>query len=192
MKKTLFALIALFAATATFADIVALRPGLNSAPSARGRIAAAQALTVSASATVAIKSVQTVTAYTNAYRDVTTAHTIYSFTVTNWNGSASFATNVWDSFAYADWTTRAETSPGVTNYVSRIVGRVSPSRTNTTESVIFARLPGTSYVVTNNLVSISASGHRGEESPESPTYFLGGDILVTGAGDDDIITLLLE
>lgn len=192
MKKSVILTAAVAMCAAALAEVVALRPGLNSAPSARGKVAAAQALTVSASATVAIKSVQTVTAYTNAYRDVTTAHTIYSFTVTNWNGSASFATNVWDSFAYDDWTTRAETSPGVTNYVSRIVGRVSPSRTNTTESVIFARLPGTSYVVTNNLVSISASGHRGEESPESPTYFLGGDILVTGAGEDDVVTLLVE
>ena len=85
MKKTLFALFALFAATATFADIVALRPGLNQAPAVRGKIAAAEAVTVEASATVALKSVCTVTAYTNAYRDVTLSHTVYSFTVTNWN-----------------------------------------------------------------------------------------------------------
>jgi hypothetical protein len=192
MKKTLFALIALFAATATFADIVALRPGLNHAPAVRGKIAAAEAVTVEASATVALKSVCSVTAYTNAYRDVTLPHTVYSFTVTNWNNTAAFATNVWDVFAYDDWMTEVETKPGVTNEVSRIVGLVTPTRTNVTESVIFARLPGTTYVVTNDLVSISASSHYGSESPESATYILSGDILVTGAGEDDVVTLLVE
>lgn len=192
MKKTLFALFALFAATATFADIVALRPGLNHAPAVRGKIAAAEAVTVEASATVALKSVCTVTAYTNAYRDVTLSHTVYSFTVTNWNNTASFPTNVWDSFSYADWMTTAEVKPGVTSDVSRIVGRVTPSRTNTTETVFFTRLPGTTYVITNDLVSISASSHYGSSSPESATYILSGDILVTGAGEDDVVTLLVE
>ena len=194
MKKfvILFALSAFFAATATFADVVALRPGLNSAPSGRGRIAAAEAVTVEASATVALKSVCSVTQYTNTYRDVTTAHTVYSFTVTNWNDTAAFTTNVWDTFAYDDWTIQAETAPGVTNDVTRIVGLVTPSRTNTTESVLFGRLPGTTYLVTNDLVTISASSHYGSDSPETTTYFLSGDILVTGAGKDDIITLLVE
>ncbi len=168
---------------AALADVFALKPGLNSIAAARGELAAADAVTTNASASIAVKSVRTVYAYTNAFVDVTTEHEVFSFTITNFDGNAAIATNVWDTFSYDDWTT---------NGVSMIVGPVTPSTTNVTETVPDGRRISETFVVTNDLLTITASDHYGIAAPETTTYVLGGQYLVTGSGEDDVVTILIK
>lgn len=181
--KHLIALLAAFASLGLTAGGVALKSGLNTVNEA-GQVIAAEAVTASASATVALKSVSTVTTYSNEYASVTTPHMVYSFAITNFDGNTTVATNVWDSFAYPDWVW--------TNGATKIVGEVSTSRTNVTTSVISRRVPSASYTVTNDLVSVSASNHYGSGAPESATYFFGGRILVTGAAADDSVIVIIK
>lgn len=187
MKKTL-SILAAFAAFVAVADVLTLRPGMNTLPPG-GKIVAAEAVTANASATVAIKAVATVTAYTNAYASVANPHVCFTFAYTNYNGAASVKTNVLDSLVYADWQTNL-VSGGVTSTVSRILGNVVSTTTNITESVLIGRLPSQSYTLTNSLMSISASSHRGTVT--NAAYWLTGDLLVTGAGDDDVIRIYVE
>lgn len=183
MKKIAMMATAATLCAAALADVFALKPGLNSLAAARGELAAADAVTTNASASIAVKSVRTVYAYTNAYAEVTTAHEVFSFTYTNYDGNAAISTNVWDSFSYDDWKT---------NGVSKIIGNVAVSTTNTVSTVPDGRRISETFVVTNDLVTISASGHYGSASPESTTYVLGGQYLVTGASDDDVITIFIK
>lgn len=169
--------------SAALADVFALKPGLNSIAAAKGQLTAVEALTTNASATVAVKSVRTVYAYTNAFAEVTKRHEIFSFAYTNFDGNAAITTNVWDTFDYDDWTT---------NGVSKIVGPVSTSVTNVTETVPDGRRVSQTFVVTNDLATVTASGHYGIASPESATYVLGGEYLVTGSGEDDVVTILIK
>lgn len=183
MKKIAMMAAAAMMSVAALADVFALRAGLNSLAAARGELAAADAVTTNASASIAVKSVRTVYAYTNAFADVTTTHEVFSFVYTNYDGNAAIQTNVWDSFSYDDW---------MTNGVSMIIGNVAVSTTNTVSTVPDGRRISDTFVVTNDLVTISASGHYGIASPESTTYVLGGQYLVTGAGEDDVITIYIK
>lgn len=183
MKKIAMMAAAAMMSVAALADVFALKPGLNSIAAARGQLAAVEALTTNASATVAVKSVRTVYAYTNAFAEVTTTHEVFSFVYTNFDGNAAIATNVWDSFSYDDWQT---------NGVSMIVGPVTPSTTNVTETVPDGRRVSQTFMVTNDLATVTASGHYGIASPESATYVLGGEYLVTGASGDDAITIYIK
>ena len=184
MKKLAIMATAATLCAAALADVWAPKPGLNSLAAARGEFACADAVTTNATASIAVKSVRTVYAYTNAYKNVTTSHEVYSFTITNFDGNAAIATNVWDSFSYDDWLW--------TNGVSKIVGPVTPSSTNVTETVPDGRRVSGTFVVTNDLVTISASDHYGLAAPESTTYVLGGQYLVTGASADDSITIYIK
>ena len=183
MKKIAVLATAAMMSVAALADVFALKPGLNSLAAARGELAAADAVTTNASASIAVKSVRTVYAYTNAFVDVTSTHEVFSFVYTNFDGNASISTNVWDSFSYDDW---------MTNGVSMIVGPVTPSTTNVTETVPDGRRISEVFTVTNDLVTITASGHYGSASPESTTYVLGGQYLVTGSGEDDVVTIYFK
>lgn len=183
MKKIAMMATAAIMCAAALADVFALKPGLNSLAAARGEFAAADAVTTNASATISVQSVRTVYAYTNAFVDVTTTHEVFSFVYTNFDGNAAIQTNVWDSFSYDDWKT---------NGVSMIVGPVTPSTTNVTETVPDGRRISEAFTVTNDLVTITASGHYGSASPESTTYVLGGQYLVTGSGEDDVVTIYIK
>ena len=184
MKKIAMMAAAALMSVAALADVFALKPGLNSLAAARGELAAADAVTTNASATIAVKSVRTVYAYTNAFAEVTTQHEVFSFVYTNYDGNAAIATNVWDSFSYDDWLW--------TNGVSMIVGPVTPSTTNVTETVPDGRRISETFIVTNDLLTITASDHYGIAAPESTTYVLGGQYLVTGSGEDDVVTIYIK
>lgn len=189
MKKiAMFLAVAAMAATAS-AYVLNLRPGLNGvAPG--GKIVAAEVVTSNATATVAIESVQALTVRTNAYAEVSTRHTVYTFTVTNFTGGASVSTNLWDRFNGGDWLADVETSPGVTNKISRIVGGVTWVDTNVVQNVVVGRLPKETYFVTNSLMSVTAAGHRGIST--NAVFWLAGDLLVTGASEDDVIAVCVE
>ena len=184
MKKLAIMATAATLCAAALADVWALKPGLNSLAAARGEFACADAVTTNATASIAVKSVRTVYAYTNAYKNVTTSHEVYSFTITNFDGNAAIATNVWDSFSYDDWLW--------TNGVSKIVGPVTPSMTNVTETVQDGRALVASWTITNDLVTISASDHYGHAEPESTTFSLTGEYLVGGASEDDSIFIIVK
>ena len=189
MKKiAIFLAVAAMAATAS-AYVLNLRPGLNGvAPG--GKIVAAEVVTSNATATVVIQSVQAVTVRTNAYADVSTRHTYYTFAITNFDGEAVISTNAWDHFNGGDWLADVETSPGVTNKISKIVGNVSWVDTNVVTSVVSGRLPKETYFVTNSLMTVTAASHRGIDT--NAVFWLAGDLLVTGAGEDDIIAVCVE
>lgn len=183
MKKNLIMAAAAALALGALADVFALKPGLSANSAAVGKLVFADAISTNASATVAIKGIKTVYSYTNAFKNVTTPHEVYTFTYTNYDGNAAITTNVWDSFSYADWTT---------NGVSKIIGNVAVSTTNTTETVPDGRRVAATFAKTNDLASISVSGHYGSTAPESAVYVTGGQYLVTGASDDDSVTIILE
>lgn len=184
MKKIITMAAVVACAAVALAEVFALRPGINAVPAARGQFLAADAATTNASATVTIKALRNVASYTNTYKTVTTPHEVFSFTYTNFDGNASIATNVWDSFSYSDWVW--------TNGASKIVGPVTPSMTNVTETVQDGRALVAFWTVTNDLVTISASGHYGSASPETTTFVFTGDYLVGGASEDDSIFIIVK
>lgn len=181
MKK-LTASLALFAAFAfcAFADSLTLGRGLNTVGTC-GRIAAIEAVTVSADQSLKIQSIRTVTDATNAYRTVVVKRPRFDFTLTNWYGVASVSTNVWDRYDPLAW------MPGGTNH---LVGAVSETWIPFTNSVVVGVLPGVSYTVTNDVWSASASGHYKLAQPTN-AFITGGSYLVT-CGPNDTVTVILE
>lgn len=164
------------------AALLTLAPGDNPAPEAYGQVAAVQATTQAASASVTVSAVSLAQTWTNVYEDVVSAHRRYDFTITNWDGNASIATNTLDVFNYADWML------GPTNM---IVGPVVPSDVLMTNTVATGKALAAQYFVTNTLATVSASGHYGTATPDAAFVF-GGTLVVTGAADGDIIKIIIK
>ena len=174
-----FSLAAVFAA---FAEVVALRPGANPCPV--GKVLAIEAVTAYATPTVKVQQVESVSLYTNAFEDVVSTHTAYSFSLTNWNGVASVSTNVLDRFTLSDW---------IVNGTNHVVGAVYESRVSVTNTVACARLPSATYVVTNSLFSTAASNHRLAATPAQTTYLMGnGTLILSGVEPEDSVFILVE
>ena len=162
------------------AALLALNPGYNN-PGVAGEVVAIEAATTNAAATIAIKSVQTITAYTNATAQVVDFETAYALTYTNYDGEAAISTNVlgWVDYDYFK-----------TNGVSKII--TGPTRFDMpiTNTVITATLPAATYARTNDLASVTTSGHFG--SVTTNAYLMGDALLVTGAAEGDIIKILIN
>ncbi len=186
MKKILAVTFAAFVFAAFATTSITLAPGLNVLPgwhAGGGKVLAVEAVTQNAAATVALSSVRSVTTYTNQLFEVVTPHDLYSFSITNYDGNAAISTNTVDVFSYSDW------MRGTTNL---IVGAVTHTRFAETNTVAAGRLPSTTYTVTNALLSVTTSGHYGTATPESSKFVFGGAINVSGAAEDDVITLIVE
>ena len=163
------------------AALLTLAPGYNNAGAA-GEVVAVSAATSNATATVAIKSVNTLTTYTNTTAQVVTFEAAWRVVYTNFDGSASITTNV---VGYLDW------DAFKTNDVSKIIG--SPVRFDmpTTNTVVTGQAISGFYAATNDIGTVTTSTHFGQAAITNKVIF-GGGILVTGAADGDIIKLLIK
>lgn len=162
------------------AALLALQPGYNN-PGVAGEVVAIEAATSNATATVALKSVQSFTTYTNATAQVVKFETAYALTYTNFDGAAAIATNV---IGYVDY------DYFKTNGVSKIIAGPTRFDMPITNTVVVATLPAATYAKTNDLASVTTSGHFG--SVTTNAYLLGDGILVTGAADGDYIKVLIK
>lgn len=162
------------------AALLALNPGYNN-PGVAGEVVAIEAATTNATATIDIKSVQSITAYTNATAQVINFETAYAITYTNFDGSASIATNV---IGYVDY------DAFKTNGVSKIVKGPTRFDMPITNTVITATLPAATYAKTNDLATVTTSAHFG--SVTTNAFLFGDSILVTGAADGDSIKVLIK
>jgi hypothetical protein len=81
------------------AALLTLAPGYNNTGAA-GEVVAVSAATSDATATVAIKSVDSLTTYTNLTAQVVTFESAWKVVYTNFDGSAAITTNV---VGYLDW-----------------------------------------------------------------------------------------
>ena len=147
---------------AILAALLTLFPGENAVPSEHGQVAAIEATTQSASATITVSAVSTAQTWTNVLQEVVTDHIRYDFAITNWDGNASIATNTLDTFSYSDWML------GTTNM---IVGPVRPSTVPVTNTVVAGKAIAASYVVTNTLGTVAVSSHFGTATPENKFFF---------------------
>lgn len=163
------------------AALFTLSPGYNN-PGVAGEAVAFEAATTNAAATIAIKSVQSVTAYTNATAQVVKFETAYAIVYTNFDGSAAIATNVVGWVDYDAFKT--------TNGVNKIISGPTRFDMPITNTVIVATLPSATYAKTNDVTTITTSGHFG--SATTNVYLLGDALLVTGAADGDIIKVLVK
>lgn len=163
------------------AALIMLNPGYND-PGVAGEIVAIEAACTNATATVSIKSVQSITAYTNATAKVISYETAYALTYTNFNGAAAISTNV---VGYVDY------DYFKTNGVSKIVSGPTRFDMPITNIVVTGQLPKATYAKTNNLATLSVSGHFGSATNLN-TAILGDALLVTGAGEGDIIKVLVK
>ena len=183
MKKYILQLAILFACVISFAAhaaLLSLSPGYNN-PGASGEVVAIEAATSNAAATVALKTVQTFTVYTNATAQSISYETAYALTYTNFDGSAAISTNV---IGYVDY------SAFRTNGVSKIL--TGPTRFDLpiTNTVVVASIAAATYTKTNDLASVTTSDHFG--SATTNAFLLGDAILVTGATDGDSIKVLVK
>ena len=162
------------------AALLALNPGYNN-PGVAGEVVAIEAATTNATATIDIKSVQSITAYTNATAQVINFETAYALTYTNYDGSAAIETNVigWVDYDYFK-----------TNGVSKIISGPTRFDMPTTNTVITATLPAATYAKTNDLATVTTSAHFG--SVVTNAYLFGDGILVTGAAEGDSIKVLIK
>lgn len=162
------------------AALLTLNPGYNN-PGVAGEVVAIEAATSNATATVALKSVQSFTTYTNATAQVVNFETAYALTYTNFDGSAAISTNVigWVDYDYFK-----------TNGVSKIVSGPTRFDMPITNTVVVATLPAATYAKTNDLATVTTSGHFG--STTTNAYLLGDGILVTGAAEGDSIKVLIK
>ena len=180
MKKHLVAvMVAMFALVAS-AELISLSKGLN-APGVSGRIVAVDALTEVANQAITIKAVKSLGIETNAVRQFVTDRVRYSFTLTNWYGVASVATNVWDRFDPIDF------RPDNTNH---IVGAVAEVWIPVTNQVVVGRALKETVVVTNDVWSGTASDHLKLDTPEGK--FLTGDPILVTCGESDTVKLIVE
>lgn len=181
MKKLIFSLATVAALSLLAVTPVALRPGENKPPV--GEIAALEAVTTNAAATVKVDYVVSVLAYTNALAQTIDAGRRYDFGLTNWNGVAYVATNSWKRFDFSDWTV---------NGTNHVVGPITSTNlvvTNTFPILV----PGPVYVKTNSVFSATASGHYLMATNPAVRFFSGkGKLVVSGASADDSLTLFVK
>lgn len=162
------------------AALLTLNPGYNN-PGAAGEVVAIEAATTNATATIAIKSVQSITAYTNATAQVINFETAYALTYTNYDGSAAIETNV---IGWVDY------DAFKTNGVSKIISGPTRFDMPITNTVITATLPAATYAKTNDLATVTTSAHFGNVTTNA--FLFGDGILVTGAAEGDQIKVLLK
>ena len=162
------------------AALLTLNPGYNN-PGVAGEVVAIEAATTNATATIAIKSVQSITAYTNATAQVVNFETAYALTYTNYDGAAAIATNV---LGYVDY------DYFKTNGVSKIISGPTRFDMPITNTVIVATLPAATYAKTNDLATVTTSAHFGNVTTNA--FLFGDGILVTGAAEGDSIKVLLK
>ena len=162
------------------AALLTLNPGYNN-PGVAGEVVAIEAATTNATATIAIKSVQSITAYTNATAQVVNFETAYALTYTNFDGSAAISTNVigWVDYDYFK-----------TNGVSKIISGPTRFDMPITNTVITATVPVATYAKTNDLATVTTSAHFGNVTTNA--FLFGDGILVTGAAEGDSIKVLLK
>ena len=163
------------------AALLTLQPGYNN-PGAAGEVVAIEAATTNATATIAIKSVQSVTAYSNITAQVINFETAYAITYTNYDGNAAIKTNVIGYVNYADFKT--------TNGVNKIVSGPTRFDMPITNTVITATVPVATYAKTNDLATVTTSAHFGNVTTNA--FLFGDGILVTGAAEGDSIKVLLK
>lgn len=163
------------------AALLTLQPGYNN-PGAAGEVVAIEAATTNATATIAIKSVQSITAYTNATAQVVNFETAYALTYTNYDGNAAIKTNVIGYVNYADFKT--------TNGVNKIISGPTRFDMPITNTVITATVPAATYAKTNDLATVTTSAHFGNVTTNA--FLFGDGILVTGAAEGDSIKVLLK
>ena len=162
------------------AALLTLNPGYNN-PGVAGEVVAIEAATTTATATIAIKSVQSITAYTNATAQVVNFETAYALTYTNYDGSAAISTNV---IGYVDY------DYFKTNGVSKIISGPTRFDLPITNTVIVATLPAATYAKTNDLATVTTSAHFGNVTTNA--FLFGDGILVTGAAEGDTIKVLVK
>ena len=162
------------------AALLTLQPGYNN-PGVAGEVVAIEAATTNATATIAIKSVQSVTAYSNITAQVVNFETAYSITYTNYDGSAAISTNV---IGYVDY------DYFKTNGVSKIISGPTRFDMPITNTVITATVPAATYAKTNDLATVTTSAHFGNVTTNA--FLFGDGILVTGAAEGDSIKVLLK
>ena len=163
------------------AALLTLNPGYNN-PGVAGEVVAIEAATTNATATIAIKSVQSVTAYSNITAQVVNFETAYAITYTNYDGAAAIATNVIGYVNYADFKT--------TNGVNKIISGPTRFDMPITNTVIVATLPAATYAKTNDLATVTTSAHFGNVTTNA--FLFGDGILVTGAAEGDTIKVLVK
>lgn len=163
------------------AALLTLAPGYNNTGAA-GEVVAVSAATSNATATVAIKSVNALTTYTNTTAQVVTYNPAWRVVYTNFDGSAAITTNV---VGYLDY------DAFKTNGVSKIIGDPARFDLPTTNTVVTGKAISGFYAATNDLASVTTSAHFGQAAITNKVL-LGGGILVTGAAEGDIINLLIK
>ena len=162
------------------AALLTLQPGYNN-PGVAGEVVAIEAATTNATATIAIKSVQSITAYSNITAQVVNFETAYAITYTNYDGSAAISTNV---IGYVDY------DYFKTNGVSKIISGPTRFDMPITNTVIVATLPAATYAKTNDLATVTTSAHFG--NVKTNAFLFGDGILVTGAAEGDTIKVLVK
>lgn len=162
------------------AALLALNAGYNN-PGAAGEVVAIEAATSNAAATVTLKTVKSYTVYTNATAQVVGYETAFALVYTNFDGAAAISTNV---IGYVDY------DAFKTNGVSKIISGPSRFDMTVTNTVVVGQLPAETYAETNDLASVTTSGHFG--SATTNAYLLGDAILVDGAADGDQIKVLVK
>lgn len=163
------------------AALLTLQPGYNN-PGVAGEVVAIEAATTNATATIAIKSVQSITAYTNATAQVVNFETAYALTYTNYDGSAAISTNVIGYVDYDYFKT--------TNGVNKIISGPTRFDMPITNTVITATVPAATYAKTNDLATVTTSAHFGNITTNA--FLFGDGILVTGAAEGDTIKVLVK
>lgn len=178
--KGLSFLMAFGAASLFAASPVALHLGENATPT--GEVLAFEAVTASNAPTVKVSRIVSVRETTNAVARSIEPHVRYDFGLTNWNGSAYVATNVYDRFRWGDWEV---------NGTNHVVGLTSTNVVVTNTYTI--AVPGKTYEVTNALFNATASGHYLMATNATMKFLSGaGYLLVEGASADDRLTLFIK
>ena len=164
------------------AALLTLAPGYNNTGAA-GEVVAVSAATSNATATVAIKSVDALTTYTNTTAQVVTFEAAWRVVYTNFDGEAAITTNVvgyldWDAFKW-------------TNGVQRIINDPVRFDLPTTNTVVTGQAISGFYAATNDIGTVTTSAHFGQAAITNKVLF-GGGVLVTGAAPGDQIKVLLR
>ena len=184
MKKIVIAFAIALAAffSCIAATAVKLSPGANPCP--EGELVGIEAVTVSNTAPIAVKHTLTVAKSIPVYANIVRDATLYSFTLTNWNGSASVSTNVLNRFSYKDWI-----DAGGTNH---LVGAVSASTVSVTNSVMVGVASTNHFTRLKTLFSASTSSHVLNVSTNGVWLSGAGEITLDGATADDSVYIFVK
>lgn len=163
------------------AALLTLAPGYNNTGAA-GEVVAVSAATSNATATVAVKSINTLTTYTNTTAQVVTFEDAWRVVYTNFDGNASITTNVVGYLDYDAFTT---------NGVTKLIGDPVRFDLPTTNTVVTGQAISGFYAATNDIGTITTSAHFGQTAITNKVLF-GGGVLVTGAADGDIIKIIIK